>query len=83
MFYLLTLFQNCTESEKSKTTELGNTNENPQILSAVASAIQHCVDKKTMNSKKFKKRLDDLYNDAIKPTSMYWKRSSKINEITI
>lgn len=41
------------------------------MLLTIASIIQDCVDKKTMNDKNFKKRLDDLYNDLVRPKSKY------------
>lgn len=52
-------------------------------MSIVATTIQRCVDEKTMNNKKFKAKLNDLYKEIIQPKSKYRKCTSKPNKITI
>jgi len=39
------------------------------MLLKIATIIQECVDKKTMNNKDFKRELDNLYSDIVKPES--------------
>jgi len=41
------------------------------MLLKVATIIQACIDKRTMDNKDFKTKLDDLYNDLVMPTSKY------------
>ncbi|KAL5243311.1 hypothetical protein ACI65C_010721 [Semiaphis heraclei] len=58
-------------------------NEVENMLLTIASIIQDCVDKKTMNDKNFKKRLDDLYNDLVRPkiTNAINKQLIEVEEI--
>jgi len=42
-------------------------NSMEDMLLKIATIIQECVDKKTMNNKDFKRELDNLYSDIVKP----------------
>lgn len=41
------------------------------MLLNIATIIQGCVDKKTMNNKDFKRKLDKMYSEIVKPASKY------------